>query len=367
MQPSLARLAAAILIGATFSLPAHSAWAQVRAELPAAVVEAGSIGANERGQIEAYLQNLAGALQGQDPEAVARARKDLVIPLTNPRASVAFRQAYNAVAAGAMASLLGSEDAAARIAGLRLAGHLATSEGAAAVRAGLTDRDAGVALFAAVQARRVFEITANAGPALPESQLLQLVEALGTSLKADAPEAQAGAVFRALGAGAAIRSRDLSATRSRSLETLAKVASQRVRAVGPDRYTDEENTVLTAATLATRSLTEAGVSVNEAAVKAAAELGGDMLSMTLRRQTRQLITDAGADLRLLNAGESLIYFARRRHAENSGGNANAVPQTTLADLLSNKDRGFRNELVRLIGPGSDFLRQFGLPDARFVE
>lgn len=367
MPRALSRLSAACLIGLAISLPVAGASAQVRSELPASVIEAGSIGANERTQIDQYIAQITAAATGADAEAVSRARRDLVAPLTGRNPSVSFRQAYAQSSSALMGSMLASEDPAARIAGLRLAGHLATGEATTIVRNALKESDAGVRLFAAVQARRVFEVTAAAGLAVTEAQLGQLVDALAESVNAESPQPYVQTVIRALGAGATVRSRDLNATRSRSLAALCRVASARVRAVGPQNFVTDENTILEAATLATRSLSEAGVAMTDEAAKAAAEFGGDMLSMTLRRQTQNLMgTQVDADLRLLNAGESLIYFARRRQVENARGNANTVPQTTLANLLSTRDRGFRNELVRLIGPGSDFLRQFGLPDTRFV-
>ncbi len=364
---SMSRLSAAFLLALAIGLPAPAASAQVRSELPASVVEAASIGASERAQIDQFIAQITAAATGADAEAVTRARRDVVAPLTGRNPSVSFRQAYAQASAALMGSLLASEDAAARIAGLRLAGHLATGDATAVVRNALKEPDPGVRLFAAVQARRVFEVTANAGPALTEAQLGQLVEALAASADAEASQPHVQAVIRALGAGATVRSRDLNATRSAALAALARVASARVRSVGPGGFVADENTILEAATLATRALSEAGATVTDPAAKAAAEFGGDMLSMTLRRQTQNMMGEQlDADLRLLSAGESLIYFARRRQVENARGNAAAVPQTTLASLLSNKDRSFRNELVRLIGPGSEFLRQFGLPDTRFV-
>lgn len=367
MPQAICRLSAACLIGLSLALPVTGASAQVWSELPASVVEAASIGASERTQIDQYVAQITAAATGADAEAVSRARRELVAPLTGRNPSVAFRQAYAQSSASLMNAMLASEDPAARIAGLRLAGHLATGEATTVVRNALKESDPGVRLFAAVQARRVFEVTATAGLALTEAQLGQLVDALAESVTAESAQPHVQAVIRALGAGATVRSRDLSATRSRALAALSRVASARVRAVGPQNFVTDENTALEAATLATRSLSEAGVTVTDEAAKAAAEFGGDMLSMTLRRQTQNLMGEqVDADLRLLSAGESLIYFARRRQVENARGNANSVPQTTLATLLTNKDRGFRNELVRLIGPGSDFLRQFGLPDARFV-
>lgn len=349
------------------SLLAPTAAAQVRAELPASIVEAATIGAGERSQIDAFIAQLAPAATDDQPEATARARRDLITPLLGRQPSVAFRQAYSQAASELMSALLGAEDAGARIAGLRLAGNLATGETAGLVQRALEDGDAGVRLFAAVQARRIFEITAAAGPALTEPQAQRLIEAVAASVKSETDRAHTQAVIRALGAGAQIRSRELTATRSAALAALARVGAARAEAAGPQNLLNASDTLLLATSIATRSVSEAGVTVSDEAARAAAELGGEILAVILTRQTQNMIgSDAEADVRLLAAGESLIYFARRRQVENARGSLSSVPQTNLAELLRAKDRGFRNELVRLIGPGSALLGQFGLPDDRFI-
>lgn len=341
--------------------------AQTRVELPASIIEAGTIGATERTQIDRFVAEIGAQATGTDAEAASRARRELIAPLTARQPSVAFRQAYAQSASSLMQTLMGSDDATAKAAGLRLAGNLATPEAATIVRNALVESDPGLKLFAAVQARRVFEVTANAGPAMPESQILQLVEALGTTLGEDPNTPQTQAVIRALGAGSLIRSRDLSNTRSRSLVGLSTAARGAIAGIGPGDLLEHEDTLLLAASTAVRSVSEAGATVSDEGAKAAAELGGEILALTLQRHSQNLMgTDRDADLRLVNAAESLIYFARRRQVENARGNVAAVPQTRLAELLENQDRGFRNELVRLIGPGSEVLRQFGLPDNRFI-
>ena len=366
MPTAKPRLPAWLIAGA-LALAGASAHAQVRAELPASVVEAASIGPAERSQIESFVESLAQAATGADPEAATRARRDLITPLSGRQPSVAFRQAYAQAASGLMRTLLNADEPADRIAALRLAGNLATGDALANIRDALGAEDPGVRLFAAVQARRVFEVSGASGAAVTESQSQQLIEALADSAGQDAPEAHAQAVVRALGAGALLRARELGDTRSRATTALARVAAAGIQGADPADLLNHENTLLTAASLVTRSVSEAGATVSDDAARAAAELGGEILALILRRQTGNMIPDQpDADLRLVNAAESLIYFARRRHAENNRANPGSIPQTRLADLLRDRDRGFRNELVRLIGPGSEVLRQFGLPDNRFI-
>lgn len=368
MRRIRARLSAACLLAGVLALPATTALAQTRATLPGSVIEAASIGGAERSQIDAFVAALAPAATGNDAEAATRARKELVAPLTGTRPSVAFRQAFSQSASSMLTSMIASDDPGARLGGLRLAGHLGTGDTVAMVRGALQDSDAGVRLFAAVQAGRVFEVTNTAGPALTESQATQLIDALKASATAESGPKYIQTVIRALGSAAQLRLRDLPNTRSHALDALAKVATDRARAIQPADLLAHQETLLLATSIATRSVSEAGTTVSDAAAKSAAELGGQILAITLARQTQNLMgSDPEGDIRLLNAGESLIYFARRRQVENARGNPGSVPQTKLAELFRAQDRGFRNELVRLIGPGSDFLRQFGLPNDRFVK
>lgn len=368
MRPTLSRISAAALLAAAMAFGTPQAGAQVRTELPTSVIEAGTIGGGERSQIDQYIAQLSEQLMSTDAEAASRARASLAAPLAGRQPSVAFRQAYAQAVTPSMTTLLASEDAGARIAGLRVAGGLATGETAALIGSNLSNSDMGVRLFAAAQARRVFEVTSNAGAAVTESQANGLVDALKESVKAESDPLFVQAVIRALGTGAQIRTRELNATRARSLIALSQVGAERARGMNPSNPDADAETALVAMDLATRAVSEVGVTVTDDAAKAAAELGGEVLAVVLKRQNQNLIGDKPTeDIRLLRSGEALIYFARRVKVENAVGNPNSVPQTNLAGMLESKDRGFRNALVALIGPSSEFLRQFGLPDNRFVK
>lgn len=367
MRRTLARLSAAALLGA-LSLPASTGWAQVRSDLPTTVTEAASIGSSEQSRITEFVTATAAEATGADAEAADRARAALVAPLNSGRPSVAFRQAYSQAVSPTIATLTKSEDAGAQLAGLRVAGSLGTGEAAATVRSMLTAKDTGVRLFAAVQARRVFEVTSSYGPALTDSQASQLVDDLVKTVDAKSDPLVVQATVRALSAGAQLRPKDLASTRSKALTAMCDTIGARVRSMDPKNPDAERDTILTAADAATRAVSEVGANVTDAAAKSAAQLGGDILALVLKRHSGNMIgADRDTDTRLVRAGEALVYFARRRQAENARQNAAAVPQFNLVALFEAKDRNFRNELVRLIGPGSDFLRQFGLPDDRFVK
>lgn len=363
MRPNLARLAAAFVLAAASS----ASLAQVRATLPGSIVESASIGGSERQQITDFVTALSKEAIGTDADAADRARAALVAPIREHRASVAFRQAFAAAAIDTVRQLAGSNDPGARIAGLRIAGALATADTTALVTEALGDSDEGVRVYAASEARRVFETTAANGPAMTESQATALVNALGSALpNADGLFRQS--IIRALGAAAQMDVRELPGTRQTALTSLSNSVAAMVRGMDRSDLTTHRDTILLATTAATRALSQVGTTVPDAAAKAGAELGGEILAVILDRDVKGLnSTDKAEDVRLTRAAESLVYFARRRAVENAKGDAASVPQTDLAGLLEKGDRSFRRELLALIGPGSSMLAQFKLPDNRFVK
>ena len=363
MRSNLVRLSAAFLLAVASS----ASLAQVRANLPGSIVESASIGGPERQQIAAFVDALSADATGADEDAANRARAALVAPMRDHRASVAFRQAFASASLETIRRLTGSEDPGARIAGLRLAGALATADTTALITGALGDADEGVRVYAAAEARRVFETTAANGPAMTESQATALVTALADALD-DAGGPFRQSLIRALGAAAQMDVRELANTRQSALVSLCNAVGSIVREMDNADLTTHRDTILLATTAATRALSQVGAAVPDSGAKAGAELGGEVLAVILQRDIQGAnAQDKTEDVRLTRAAESLVYFARRRAIENARGDASTVPQTDLAGLLEKGDRAFRRELLALIGPGSAMLAQFQLPDNRFVK
>ncbi len=228
----------------------------------------------------------------------------------------------------------------------------------------LSDPDAGVRVFAAVQARRVFEVSSDNGPALTDSQSSELVDALADAMADSDSRAMTEALIRALGAAAQSRPPEMSSARAAAATRLAESMSGLVSSVEAIDLMGMRDPIIIAASSLTRTLSDSGNRLSSETAKAAAGFGGDVLARLLTREIEGLNdADASGDIRLLRAAESLVYFARQRQA----GSGIAVPQTNLAGLLESGSRDFRRELVALIGPGSGMLDQFGFADDRFVE
>lgn len=362
MRRSLATLSISLLLAG-----ASPALAQVRATLPGSIVESASVGGAERQQIDSFVASLGEAAMGNDAEAAVKARLELVVPLRENRPSVSFRQAYARSASNLLDAMLGSEDPSARIAGLRLAGNLATGDTADRISAALKDPDAGVRVFAGTQARRIFEVSAANGPALTDAQAADVVLATVNALKTSSNPVVSQTLIRALTVAAQTRGNDLAASRTRAVLGLSTAMSAQVGAVSPAEIDALQDSILIASNAMTRALSDPGANMSNDNARAAAEMGGDILAILLTREIEGLNDDNTADIRLLRSAESLVYFARRRQVENAKGNPSNVPQTDLAGQLERGDRGFRTEIVKLIGPGSSMLRDFGLADDRFIK
>jgi len=353
------------LLIAGAALPAT---AQLTPRLPGSIVESASVGGAERNAIDSFVATLATDATGDDAQKAAAAFAALVEPLRENRPSVSFRQAFAQSAAPLIADLLASDSQPARLAGLRLAGNLATGDTAGLVAGALSDDDAGIRVFAGVQARRVFEVSSQNGPALTDTQAAQLVTALTDAMDATRDRIMTETLIRALGMASQTRPREMSASRAVAAASLGQGMSVRVRDTSPSDLPDIHDPILIAASALTRTMSDPGSRAPDAAAKASVEFGGDVLAALLAREIQGLNdVNSETDIRLLRAAESLIYFARRRQTENANGDASSVPLTNLAGLLESGSRDFRQELVALIGPGSSMLSQFGLADDRFLK
>lgn len=355
-------LCLAVLFAGT-PMPAH---AQLAPRLPGSIVESASVGSAERDAINSFIDALSDAALNGEADEAASARIALVNPLRENRPSVSFRQSFAQAASGLISDLVASDDMSARLAGLRLAGYLGTSDTARVIAESLQDANPGVGVFAAVQARRVFEVSSNNGPALTDSQASTLVQSVADAMSTADDRLMAESLIRALGAAAQSRPREMTQTRTSAANSLAQAMSERLTGSDASDLLDMQDPIVIAASSLTRTMSDTGNNVSAEATKAAAGFGGDVLALLLTREI-QGTNDAtpDADVRLLRAVESLVYFARQRQAGSGG--ASSVPQTDLAGLLESGSRDFRRELVDLIGPGSSMLAQFGFADDRFIK
>jgi hypothetical protein len=197
-----------------------------------------------------------------------------------------------------------------------------------------------------------------------------LINAVTQATKSGQPELIRAGV-RALAAGTQLGTKDLGDSRSRSLIALSDLVGERLHGLSPsDDPTFAQSLALDAASAATQSISDISATVTPDAAKAAVRLGGDIISIALRRVVAKTIepqSERELTLRSVQAGETLLYFARRKFAELNGQATNDIIATRYSEMLSTgDDRDFRNDAAALLGPGSPVVRSCGFSNDRFL-
>ncbi|MGV6814766.1 MAG: hypothetical protein ACWA5W_07155 [Phycisphaerales bacterium] len=363
--------AGALLVGSALLLAAPSAFAQ-SSDLPRSTVEAISINASQRSQVEQFIESWKERALSDDAQDRNKALEALTKPLQGRGVSVAFRQSYTQAIAPLMNAYDEDGSIGATLASLRIAGELATPSTVGRVRNAMNSDDLGVQIFAVSRAGRIFSSTINQGPAITDADANSLIESINTiasDLSADAN--LLGASIRALSIAAMLPSNDMGDARSNAVIALANAVGPRLRAL--DVHDDPSNVqhlALQAAGAMIASISDISSDVNQQATRQAVGLGGDMISIALRRVlggTINPVSRRELTVQSVQAGESLLYFARRNDADLKGTSANSIQETHFAQQLADgKDKAFRNDSSSLLGPGSDVVTRFNFNNERFL-
>jgi hypothetical protein len=346
--------------------------AQSSADLPMSTVEAISISGSQRSQINDFVAAWSERALGDNAQDTKRAIESLTKPLQERGVSVAFRQAYAQAITSLMTELDNKDTIGATLASLRLAGDLATPSAASKVRTSINSEDLGVQLFAVSRVGQIFTATKNFGPAMTPNDansLINAIDEIASDTSTD-PELLRACV-RALSVGTGLSTKDMGDARSRSIIALANAVGPRLRELSVNMDPSyAQGLSVDAASAATTSISDIGSETTPEAIKAAVGLGGDIISISLRRvmgNTIDQVNDRDLTIKSIQAGEALLYFALREHAEINNKSAGSVLQTKFAaQLTEGNDRAFRNDASLLLGPGSDIVRMFEFADNRFV-
>lgn len=348
-----------------------NAIAQSSADLPRSTVEAISISASQRTQIDSFVSVWSSRALSEKAQDSKRAMEALTTPLQGRGVSVAFRQAYTQAITALMNELDAADTIGATISSLRLAGELATPAGVARVKAAMNNDDLGIQIFAVSRAGEIFNST-KSGPAITPNDANTLINAINSiSSKTDIDPTLLGACVRSLSTATTMPSKDMGDARSNAIVALANAVGPHLRALNVhDNPSFAQSLGLEAASAMTASIADISSQTNADAVKAAVGLGGDIISVSLRRvfgKTIEPVADRELTVRSVQAGETLLYFSLRKDAELSNKPTGSVRQTGFADqLAAGDDRDFRNDASRLLGDGSPICKRFKFVDGRFV-
>lgn len=348
------------------------AGAQPIRELPRSTIETISVNAGQRSQIENFVNNWASQATSGDASNVKQALEALTEPLHGRGVSIAFRQSYAQLLMPTIDQLLEEDEVQSKISALRLAGDLATPAAANRVRRLINDDDAGVRLFAVASAGRLFESAGVHGPAITDSDASALIDTIIDSAREQGSDREhTRACARALTDATTIGTRDLTATRSNAIIALSElVGDQLIGLNDDDDPSFAQSLALEAASATTASISDISATVNADAARAAVRLGADIVAIPLRRVIAKTIEpqgERGMTASSVQAGETLLYFARRKAAEIDGRSITGIETTNFSNQLeSGNDRDFRNDAAALLAPGGPIVSGFGFEDDRFL-
>lgn len=360
-----------VLAGALMTI-STGASAQSASDLPMSTTGSINISGSQATQINDFVQAWAPKALSDNPQDIKKAIEVLIKPLNMGGVSVAFRQSYTQSLMPLLNELDAKNTVGAKLSSLRLAGDLATPGAVLRVKAAIGDEDLGVRLFAVSRAAQIFKTTQRSGPAMTPTDAASLIDALkalaGTG---DINPELLSACIRALGVAATLSSKDMGDTRSKAIVALSDVVGARLRALNAkDDPSYVQELALHAASAATASISDISSQTTPEAVKAAVGLGGDIISISLRRvvgNTMEPVSRRDMTVRSMQAGESLLYFALRKDAELNSQSVGSVKPTDFADQLKNgKEKDFRIQAAGLLGPGSAIVTRFGFDDERFL-
>lgn len=325
----------------------------------------------QRTQIQQFVDNWAPRVTSDNAQDTKRAVEALTSPLQSRGVSVAFRQAYTQSLKGLLDELGSSDSVSHKLSVLRISGDLATPSAVARILRHMNDADTGVRLFAISRAGQVFETTRINGPAMTGNDATSLINAIATSAKNNNHPELVRSSARALASGAMLGTKDLGDARSKAIIALSDLVGERLQALKPnDDPAFAQSLALDAASATTRSISDITATVTPEAAKAAVRLGGDIISVPLRRLLAKTLEEKGQrdlTIRSVQSGETLLYFARRKAADLAGRSSSDIVTTQFSKQLeSGDDRNFRNDAAALLGPGSPVVSECDVKSDRFL-
>ena len=369
---NLKAAARTLVVASALSTPSSTALAQSTATLPRSTVEAISISASHRTQINEFIETWSQRALSDKAQDNKRAMEALTKPLNERGVSVAFRQNYTT----SITPLLNELDATGTIGGmissLRIAGDLATPSSVSRVIGAMSNDDLGVQLFAVSRAGQIFSATTKHGPAMTANDASLLINSISTIASNEDTDAELlRACMRSLSAASKLSSKDMGDERSHAIIVMCDALGARLRSLNVnDDPTFMQGLALESAGAMTASISDISSNTSSDGARAAIGLGGDIISVTLRRMLGRTINPVNSRdlaIRSVQSGENLLFFALKKDAELNGNGLGTIKPTEFANLLAaGDDREFRNQTSSLLGAGSNLVKRFKFNNERFV-
>lgn len=367
-------------------VPAGIIAAPARAQvvnLPAGISTKPQLVSADEQAIGQFVEAQKPLLLGADPEAMRRARHEILTTLQSQDVSVSYRLTLGKSLVPVIKDLIASGDETKIINALRMAGDLGTQPCVEILISKLGDPKATIRLAAAAGINRALESLSRQAPAMQSGPALTLVNALAARLQVEDDLIAADPMIRGLVAALNIGDPNFAEARSVALTQLCVIMSDRVRALGVTPASDRMMENIIRAGVAARDALAGpgGRSVPPEAIKAAAGFGGDVLAYLqgllkagvfpqIAQNDEQDVQDQkqrdrGPAVQLALVAENIVFFAR------SATEPNTPDATRLSESFrvarTAEDARFAEDVTVLIGPQGALVQTYGFPADRFMK
>ena len=340
-----------------------NAWAQ-SGTLAATVVESSDVTSGQRDAVKQFIDAHKDGLKGEATE-IRRSRNALLEPLRNPRITVAFRLEYTRQLTPVLRPLVSDVNDVVAVNALRVVGELATASSVELLTEALKDKRPGVRYIAASGFENTFQAMQRSVPAVGGSQALRMVDTLKAAIASEKDARVLEGLVLALQEASRIPKRQVEGMRDAGTLALAEAVSAKAmdRKIGLEADAAFRRAVFAIRTAATNpDINEA--ELNQATLRAAAGMAGDLLALVSERLKAGIEPDADMALMVTEA-ERVIFFIQPK-LSTSG---EAAKEFKLADLVQQKKTAeYQQQVMQLIGPNGVLTSEaFRFPNDRFVK
>lgn len=346
----------ALALAAALSL-APLGVARAQNELPAPTIQSTSLSDAQKQEIATYAAAGLELFKSENWTDARRGRDQLLLPLSDASASVAFRLEYSRLLTETLrtASQAGQPDIR-RLNALRVLGSIATAQTTAPISDQLADPSPAIRFMATQAAAATFRALATASPALPSGDAARLVTSLSRLAESEKDVMVFDGAIIAIVEATKVEQSGYAELRDAAFTRLAQSVGARIRALP----TEEQNEAMISAILRAGIAARDGLSIarTQASGPVAKELagfGGDLIAYVLKRTKAGHMPAAGSGTlrsaleQLVSVGEANIFFALNN--PNLPGTREITP-TTLADTLksgtADAEKSFADQATALI-------------------
>lgn len=298
-----------------------------------------------------YVKDHSANLASNDPQQIRRDRAALLSPLADAQATPAFRIRYSEALAPIIRPLAENASEIVAINALVLAGDLATSGGAEILTKAADSSKPAIRYQAAYGLRRTFEaLSTMPSPTMRADQIEDAVKLIGTRLSAENDALVIDGLVLA-----SIEAMRITTVRRLAVNTLCTALGTKIKAQKSAIAGDSLAKAFLRAGTGVRDVLTGSQSgqLSPEAIKAAAELGGQMIAYCVKTVESKVLTadKASRDIhsQLATVGETLVLLATNLQGATPPASKNLGAK--LRDASTQSDASFGIDARTLIGPG----------------